>query len=224
MCLPNSIRSPNDRGAKRVLSALYRCLYLSAMFLGVRAGVNQVQSWLCGHRTRATALDGSLVRSTKLGDLEVFVHPRLRPGGSTTPARYGLLSVRQVHPRVGPWLYRYLCLTSHFGCGHLEIAFYENSGTVTIYGVRNIARANAHRLGLREAAEKLLLSRRDEARMLLHEILPLLAGHGLAVRLAAPCECVALSVNRRLLHPSSESAALDALRKRYEKLQDLTVA
>lgn len=205
-----------------MLSALYRCLYSSAMLLGVRACVNHVQSWLCRHRTRAAALDGCLVRSSRLGDLEVFVHPRLRPAGATAPARYGLLSVRQRHPKVSPWLYRYLCLTSHFGCGHLEIAFYEKADVVTIYGVRNIARSNAHRLGLRGAADRLLLSRREEARVLLHEILPLLAEHGLAVRLAAPGECVALSVNRRLLHPASESTALGALRRKYEKLQDLT--
>jgi hypothetical protein len=106
----------------------------------------------------------------------------------------------------------------------MEIAFYEKNGQVTIYAVRNIARANAHRLGLPGVASKLLLARREEAKILLREVVPLLAGHGLAAKIAAPCECVTLSVNKRLMHPDSQSTALVALRRKYEKLQDLTGA
>ena len=104
----------------------------------------------------------------------------------------------------------------------MEIAFYEKKGQVTIYGVRNIARSNAHRLGLLGAASKLLLARREEAKMLLREVVPHLTEHGLVVKIAAPCECVTLSVSRRLMHPDSQSTALVALRRKYEKLQDLT--
>ena len=104
----------------------------------------------------------------------------------------------------------------------MEIAFYEKQGQVTIYAVRNTARSNAHRLGLLRVASKLLLARREEAKMLLREVVPILAGHGLAATVADPGECVTLSVSRRLLHQNSQSTALVSLKRKYEKLQDLT--
>ena len=117
-------------------------------------------------------------------------------------------------------------MTSHFGCGHIEIAFYEKAGRVGFYGVRNTARSNAHRPGGLETAKKLLLVRRDEARVLIREVAPLFEEHGLVTGVAAAHECAALSVDGRLLHPDpdpdSESRALDSLRRKYEKLQGFT--
>ena len=207
---------------KSMFHAAYRLQYVLTMFLGVRACVNHARSWLCVKRPRATALDGSLLRSERLGDLRVFVHPRLRPREASEPAHHGVISLRQRQPTVRPWLYRYLCLTSHFGCAHVEIAFYEQADEVTIYGVRNIAKSNAHRVGLLETARYLQLARRDEARILLREVASFLEGHGLVTKIAAPCECVTLSVRKSLLHPASQAEALDALRRKYERLQDLT--
>ena len=207
---------------KSMLNAAYRVLYLLTMFAGVRAGLNHARAGLCRGRSRTAALDGHLLHSERLGELLARVHPRLRPGRGAPRAHYGLISVRQRQPAVGRLLYRYLCLTSHFGCGHFEIAFYEQGDEVTIYSVRNTARSNAQRIGLVDTARQLRLVGHGEARILLREVVSLLESHGLVTRIAAPHDCIRLSVSESLLPPRSRAAVLDTLTRKYERLQGLT--
>lgn len=134
-----------------------------------------------------------------------------------------MISVRQIRPRVNRALYRYLCLTGHFGCGHVELAFYERGGEVTIYGIRNIARANAHRLGLSRAADKLSIADTGESQTVLLAVLQALAKLGVTGRLAPPHECVDLAVNKRLLKPAASGLVLRTLLKRYAHLHSATV-
>jgi len=129
-----------------------------------------------------------------------------------------MISVRQVAPAVGRMSSWYFRWTSHFGRAHAEVAFYERAGRVTIYGVRNIASANARRLGLHGLAERLRLAGSREEERLLGVVSEALGRAGCSVALAPPRECVELSVNERLLPPGRGARVREDLLRRYARL------
>lgn len=115
-------------------------------------------------------------------------------------------------------LYRCLRLTSHFGCGHVEAAFYELGEQITIYAFRDSARANAQRLGWRAIAQRLGSERNDVE--ILRALVAELERAGLSVSLASAAECVELALNRRLVPPRSLQRTCVALETRYGRLAE----
>jgi len=189
-----------------------------ATYSGIRAIANRVLSGFCHRGVQIAPLHGTLVSSKKLGDIAIFVHSRGRPPSGAIEPTYGMISVRQQRPRISRLLYQYICLTSHFGLGHMEVAFYEQGRRITFYGVRNIARSNARRLGLTRLADKLRITKRDEELLVILEVARLLEAHGFVTEFAPSDECVSLSVCGSLLHPATQVRALGALKGKYDRL------
>lgn len=129
-----------------------------------------------------------------------------------------MISARLILPGISGWLYSGLQLTSHFGCGHIEIAFYEDGNRVIVYGIRNIIDANAKRIGLKSQLQNLNLASESEAIQVLTKIIDALRKKGLTTLLATPQSCVELSVDPRLLHLKRQAKILAVLEKRYQRL------
>jgi hypothetical protein len=202
--------------------AFCRWTYLLSMYCGVRAVVNRLRGGVCSERFQVARFHRTLFFSEALGKLVVFVHPRPKPRSFSRDAVFGMISLQQQRPVVSRFLYRYFCLTSHFGCGHLEIAFYEKEGKVTFYSVRNVIRSNAARIGCSRIAQKLVVAQRHEEKAIIQEVARLLGENGLVTGLATAHECVDLSVRKRFLHPRLRQGTLRALKKKYEILQKAT--
>ncbi len=208
-------RSSDDgaRGRNAVrIDTLYRWAYVVCAFTGLRAAFNRAWCRLLRGGTSVDRLQEARIQAGRCGTLRVAVHRRARVG---TP-RFGMVSLRQERPRMNRVLYRYLCLTSHFGCGHVEVAFYEAAGQVTLYAVRNSARSHAHRLGWRRIAQR-LGSEKDDVDVV-RALVERLERVGCSVRLAPARECVELALNRRLVHPRSLRRTRVALEKKYRRL------
>jgi len=203
-----------------MLVPVARLLYSLGMYTGLRALRSTLTTRLVRQWPAARArLHGSTVGSEALGALHCWVHARRGPRGERGRRRvYGMLSLRLRRPPVHPLLYRYLCLTSHFGRGHLEAAFYEEGDRCVIYALRNMAQANARRLGCRAVADALTIGHPRDDAALLGEALRVLAPHYSSVSLAPPREALHLAVDPRLLHPRHRRRTLRSLRSRYRKL------
>ena len=195
---------------------LYRWAYILCVYTGIRAAFNRLRSWLDRGETPVSRLHRARIRPGGLGRMNVFVHSRPRPRSTQRAAHFGMISVRQERPSVGRILYRYLCLTSHFGCGHVEVAFYEAGGQVTFYAVRNTARSNAARVGWGDVSERLGAPGEDVR--ILRTLTLKLERVGLSARFAPASECVELAVNRRLIDPRSLRRTTAALEKKYRRL------
>jgi hypothetical protein len=203
---------------ERTLMAMHRLWYMVAIYSGIRAFANRVLSAFRHRGVQIAPLHGTLVSSKKLGNVAIFVHSRGRPPSGASEVTYGMISIRQERPRISRLLYQYFCLTSHFGLGHMEVAFYEQGRRITYYGVRNIARSNARRLGFTRLADKLRLTKRDEELLVISEVSLLLETHGFVAQFARSDECVSLSVCGSLLHPATQMRALDAIKSKYDRL------
>jgi hypothetical protein len=153
-----------------------------------------------------------------LGEVLLWTHPRTRRGDESGRGNHGMISLRPAAPAVGRMTSWYVGWTSHFGRAHAEVAFYERAGEVTVYGIRNIASANARRLGLSRLADRLRLAAPEEERRILGVVSGTLRRAGLTVRLAPARECVELSVNERLLPPGRSARVREDLRRRYARL------
>ncbi|MCB9872141.1 MAG: hypothetical protein H6837_19960 [Planctomycetes bacterium] len=198
--------------------AVYRRGYYLAMYSGVRALWNRAHSRARPLPPPLRALCGVRLPCAGVGELALRVHARRGPMGAAVGSDHGFFSLRLVVPGVGAWTYRFLCATSHFGCGHVEVAFYEIEGVVTFYGVRNLASGNAHRLGWRQLAKRLQLTLGQEA-CILGALSRLLRENGFAVAHAAPRDCVDLSVDDRLVPVDAALRVRRSLQRKYQRLQ-----
>ncbi|MCR9197582.1 MAG: hypothetical protein NXI04_02960 [Planctomycetaceae bacterium] len=223
--------------AVRVLTAVaadcYRWGYLLAMYTGLRAIFNRLTDTL---RRRsigdpalsAGRLDGLCVpfpADAFASDLVIRVHTRsiALPG-----VRAGMISVAACLTSVTgatrlSWRHRLLRWTSHFGCGDVEIAFYESDQAVTLYGFRNIIAGNSRRLRMRLPATAVPDDPHTSA-LVIAAIVQRLTDGGQRVRLASPAECVSLAVNDRLLPAHRRGRAQTSLRRRYRELWRRTAA
>jgi len=98
------------------------------------------------------------------------------------------------------------------------VAFYEENGEVVFYGVRNIARANAARLGLENLARAFQILRKKEDEAVLLVLVRMFLKHGINSRHAEAEECLKFAVSQRLLHPGRREEALGRLHRKYERL------
>ena len=182
------------------------------MYTGLRALYNRA-------RGTRRPLDPRLraVTRVRLGNatLRARFHARPRPRAGSPSVHFCLASLRMQEPPLAGWLYRALCATSHFGDGHVEVALYLEGDVATLYAYRNIARANARRLGLERVADRLRLRRERESRRALRVVADALTACGYSVEHAPAEECIALSTDNRLLPLTSRAATLRGLRRKY---------
>ena len=198
-----------------------RWSYLVAMYSGIRAFINRFNNWIIVRRPKCSLMNGTHFYTENLGGLLFKVHSRRRPPLGAAKAEFGMISLCQTRPGIGRCLYWYFCQTSHFGCGHMEIAFYEYKRDITFYAVRNTARSNASRLGLNKIANDMLLVKRNEEAVIILEVAKLLETHGFQTRFAPADECVNLSLNTRLLRLGSQLKVSNTLRRKYLRLSRL---
>lgn len=197
--------------------SLRRAWYVATMGVGARACFNRILSRSLP-ALRAQVLDRSRLQVDRQIELELRVHRRPAPAELGGEAAAGMLSARLVAPRIPRLLYRLLCLTSHFGCGHHELAFYERGDFVIFYGVRDIASANARRFGFGDLARRTALRSPGDEAALVAAVGAALRAAGLRAAFAEPAECVRLAVDPRLVPPSRRAPLQRRLVRRYERL------
>lgn len=196
---------------------LFRAGYIFAMYTGIRAVFNRVRSLLLS-KPQAAILDGRKLDVEGLFQVKIRVHARVPPASLAGCDRAGMLSVWLVDSGM-PWpLYGLLRRTSHFGCGHIEIAFYEEAQIITFYAVRNIVRSNAERIGCQRFLDSSGLLKDSDEVALLQTLSRTLTDHGLQTCFASPENCVAFSVNNQLLPPEKRVMIRSSLRKRYVRI------
>ena len=206
------------RWARRLQNSAYRRWYFLSMYLGFRAFRNRASSRALTLDSKLEALSGASISSEDLGKWALHIYPRVRPSAASESGRYGLLSLQRLSPDTSGLVYSFFCSTSHFGRGHVEIAFFEHEGEVTYYGIRNIASANAHRLGLKKLSSRFRLSRSGEDALVLRFVSQILEKNGFAVKHAAAEDCIKLAVDCRLLPRGNEVKVRNMLHQKYQKL------
>lgn len=196
---------------------VFRVGYYVAMYTGLRAAVNRVRGALLP-RPQTAILHGRRLSVNHTESVLIRVHARQAPDSSAGDLRAGMISVQLVDPGIAWPLYALLRLTSHFGCGHIEIAFYETDDSVVVYAIRNIVQANATRIGCVHLLNDLTLCDESDEVLLLKSLQHLLGNCGLQTALAAPDDCVKYAVDDRLLRPGTRKKTRTMLRKKYSRI------
>jgi hypothetical protein len=218
---PDFVRQPGAAGGgARALSrlALHRLaltVHLLGVYSGMRAAVNRIRALTLPTPGPSAALDHCTLDVPGQGRWKLRVHRR----SSGPQGLSGIVSARQVRSPLAPWLYRYLCLCGHFGCGQVELGFCEQTGRIRVYAVRNTALSCAQRLGWKRAARQLAPRHETALFDLVHAIVDRWRGQGLRVSVPTPEECVRLSVNPLLLHPEREREQKGVLHARAARLR-----
>jgi len=192
-----------------------RVLYLAGMYSAVRAAVNRRAARKLPEPAGSRVLHLQSLEVKGLGSVILAVHARPRPENEPRTRNFAMLSVRQVTPRLPRFLYSYLCETTHFGFGHLELGFYEEGGVWVIHAVRNTARANALRIGCTSIAKRLSA----DWESLIRALASLLRQNERPLRIAPAADCVRLSVRPNLIPHSRRERVLRSLQTRYERLE-----
>ncbi len=195
-----------------------KILYLLAMYTGARATFNRVRSCFLPE-LRVAILDGEILHFDEYGSVRIRVNARPAPQSLESEARAGMISLCLVSPGIPSLLYAFIRLTSHFGYGHVEIAFYEAHDKVTFFAIRNTLRSNIDRLRLNQSFGRLKFSSDDDDIVLLERVLNKLNSMGFKTSLATPDECVSLSVSPSLLVPKRRNRATEALRRKYRRIE-----
>jgi hypothetical protein len=131
-----------------------------------------------------------------------------------------MVSLYSVEPGIARLPYAMLRLTSHFGCGELEIAFFEEKSSVTLFAVRNILKSNLDRCGTNRLCSQLKLSDRQDEIYAIRAIIQSLCKQGINASFASPEECVSLAVNESLLNPKTRNRTLAALTQKYRRIEN----
>ncbi|MBL8892738.1 MAG: hypothetical protein JNL67_22365 [Planctomycetaceae bacterium] len=194
-----------------------RVIYLMAMYSGCRALYNRWRSWgrpsLCAKKLdRAELLIGNREPAV------MRVHSRVVSSAKLPSGNAGMIAVYLKSPGISAVTYRLLRLTSHFGTGHIELAFLENEDGLTFYAIRNILRSNIERIGAAAWFRGLKLGRERDEWQVLFSVIGVLERQGIRVAFAPAHECVALAVNKSLLTPDNQTRAVVALEQKYKKV------
>lgn len=194
-----------------------RILYLVAIFTGLRVAFNWGRSFFLP-KLRVAILDGETLQFDAYGEVRIRVNARPSPKAIDSEARAGMISLYLESPGISSLFYAFMRLTSHFGYGHVEIAFYEVNHNVTFFAVRNILRSNLDRLRINQYIEGLKFSSDDDEIVLLQGVFHKLNSLGIKASFATPDECVSLAVNPSLLVPKQRNLATEALRRKYRRI------
>ena len=149
---------------------------------------------------------------------KICVHARSPPKSLGRGRNAGMISVYLASSGIQPLVYGLLRLTSHFGCGHIEFAFYEEDETVVLFAIRNILRSNIDRLRCKGLFRNLKLSRNEDEIVVLQKLMRELGSGGLDVCFATPEECVDLAVTESLLNPETRDRTVVALKRKYRRI------
>jgi len=190
-------------------------VHLFGVYSGMRAAVNRIRALTLPTPGPSAALDHCTLDVPGQGRWKLRVHRR----SSGPQGLSGIVSARRVRSPLAPWLYRYLCLCGHFGCGQVELGFCEQTGRIRVYAVRNTALSCALRLGWKRAARQLAPRRETALFDLVYAIVDRWRGQGVRVSVPTPEECVRLSVNPLLLHPEREREHRGVLHARAVRLR-----
>jgi len=188
------------------------------MYSGLRAFLNRVKSRALTLDPKLEALSGANISSEELGEWTLHIHSRVRPKAANAVGRFGVISLQQLAPPVGGLVYSFFCSTSHFGRGHVEVAFFETEDEVSYYGIRNIASANAHRLGLKGLSSRFRLSKSGEDAMVLRFVSRALEENGFSVKHATAHDCINFTIDNRLLPNGGEEKVRNLLHQKYHRL------
>ncbi len=193
------------------------------MYSGLRAVFNLVRSFFF-RRPSASIIAAETLSSGCFGRAKICVHARA-PSKSLGPECIaGMMSIYLVTPGMPRFFYAVLRLTSHFGCGHIEIAFYEEKSEVTFFAIRNIIRSNVDRLGCRWPFRNLKLADDNDEVVVLRMIIQLLHAKGFSTSFASPEDCVSLAVNESLLNPRTRDRTIEAIKRRYRRVAKMAVS
>ncbi len=194
-----------------------RWIYPIAMYTGLRAAYNRWQN-RGGTSLRLEAFDRVLLQVLD-GELGVLrVHRRRLPASKRTMGPTGMIAISLQSPGVLSWLYRWLCLTSHFGTGHVELAFVELPEGITFYAVRNIVRSNLERIAGSNWFPTLKLQRPQDEIQVLLRVAHWLRERGVPTYFAPAEECVTFSIDRCLVRPDRLPRVQAALERRYRQI------
>lgn len=201
----------------KLTAAIVRSVYVIAMYTGFRAVANRARSVFLPV-PRSAVIDGATIQFDESASVSVRVHARIppTPGGEELAA--GMISVYLQQPGIPRGVYSLLRVSSHFGCGHIELAFVEENSTVCVYAVRNMLRSNLHRVGCGGCFRDLPLGTETDEAIVLARIFDELRRHGLIACLASPAECVNLAMSPRLLRPETRDRAIKTLTSKYERM------
>lgn len=194
-----------------------RILYLLAMYSGLRAVLNRVRSY-CLPQPRASLLDRQVLLLDKACCVEIRVHARSHSQMKGKERIPGMVSISLASPGIHPIAYALWKLTSHFGCGHIELAFFEERGVVHFYAVRNILKSNMERLGGNRLSRRLKFAQESDEIFFLQQVMKRLADHGLPAIFESPEICVDLAVSPSLLHPQKHQRSIQALLCKYRRI------
>lgn len=194
-----------------------RVLYLLAMYSGLRAAFNRVRSGFL-EQPRSRLLDAQALTLANGQQISLRVHARsvakLRGDGRMA----GMVSVVWAESGIHPSVYRFLQLISHFGCGHVELAFFEERGVVHFYAVRNILRSNLERIGFHRLSRRLPGSTENSEILVIKTVCQALQDHGMDVVFLPPHDCVSLAVTESLLDPKQSDRCVSALLRKYHRI------
>ena len=196
---------------------LLRAGYLLSMYTGTRAAWNRARSTFLP-APQSAILDGRVLYLNESPDVLIRVHARVPPHPLPRKWRAGMFSACLLSPGIPRPVYALLRMTSHFGCGHLEVAFYECGGAVVIYAIRNIVKANAARIGCEHLLRNLDLGEESDEILVLRGLVQTLGAHGLQTSFASPEDCVTFAVNDLLLRPAKRVMTRAILRVRYTRI------
>lgn len=169
---------------------------------------------------QVAVLDGMMLQLDKYGSVLIRVNGRPAPRMLSRQANAGMISLYLQSPAISSLLYAGLRLTSHFGHGHVEIAFYETTENVTCYAVRNIVRSNIDRLRLNRSFSNLKILTENDEIALVEQVLLKLRSLGIVARFASPSECILLAVSPSLLLRKQKGLAIEALQRKYRRIEN----
>ncbi|MDG2223151.1 MAG: hypothetical protein P8L85_17350 [Rubripirellula sp.] len=199
------------------MNHLTRALYLFAMYSGLRALFNQLRSYTLP-KPRASVIAGETLQLGDGHSIKVCVHART-PSSLLPPDQIaGMVSIYSIDPSIPRFSYAMLRLTSHFGCGEIEIAFFEEKGSVTLFAIRNILKSNLDRCGTHRLCSQLKLCNTHDEIRVLRTVIESLCNRGINASFASPEECVSLSVNESLLNPKTRNRTLKVLTQKYRRI------
>ena len=174
------------------------------MYSGLRALFNELRSYSLP-KPRAAIIDGETMQLDGCRPVKICVHAR-KPSNSLGPERIaGMISIYSVAPDVSRLSYAMLRLTSHFGRGEIEIAFFEEKEQVILFAVRNILRSNLDRWKKNRLLSQLKLADNHDEILALQMIIQSLHERGINTSFASPEDCVSLAVNESLLNPKNRN-------------------
>lgn len=194
---------------------LCRFLFLFYVYSGARTIFNRVRSWGFDD---PRMLEIDRVRIPVADTFGVIrIHSRGFPKGLQRASAAGMMSIYLESPGIPKPLYRLALLTSHFGCGHIEIAFFECGDQVVLYAIRNMLAANIKRFRMASWFDHLKLNQGEDDAAVLREVIELLEKKRIDHSFASPDDCVKFSVLPFLIAPHRLEKTKEAIRRNYKR-------